>query len=199
MGQREGVDTRGMLLLVISFILCMLSNSPSLSAFHVHHRWGNCRESCTKLPFLSFLLKSHVTVGQKLFSLPEVRGRWNGWWIFKENYIYLFFRMQAACVWWCGQGSPSLGNLYRICSGESSVSSWVRIYPRCQKSLDASVSYEPLLTKGTDSAFPSPLAAAGGAGCSGNVGCILPLSLLLSLLLSFSPFSGTLGTEQRSF
>lgn len=70
-----GVYTCNISLLVILFVLCVLSNSPSPSVFHVHHRWGNCRESCTKLPFLSFLLKSHVTVGQKLFSLLEVRGR----------------------------------------------------------------------------------------------------------------------------
>lgn len=42
---------------------------------------GGMAGSCTKPPFLSYLLKSHVTVGQKQFSLLAVRERWNGWWI----------------------------------------------------------------------------------------------------------------------
>lgn len=73
MGQWWGCIVLSILLLGhFVFFLCILLSSPSL---HVHGRWENCRESCTKLSFLSFLLKSHVTVGQKLFSLLEVRGR----------------------------------------------------------------------------------------------------------------------------
>lgn len=147
------------------FFLCILLSSPSL---HVCRRWENCRESCTKLPFLSFLLKSHVTVGQKLFSLLEVRGRWNGWWISKEKlYILIFLHAGGLCLWWCGQGSTSLHNLYWVCSGESLISSWVQIYLPCQVSLDTPV-------EGIYSAFPSQPVTTGENVWNGNTGCTLP-------------------------
>lgn len=174
------------------FFLCILLNSPSP---HVHHRWENYRESCTKLPFLSFLLKSHVTVGQKLFSLLEVRGRWNGWWISKENDIYLLFCMQAACV--CG-GVGKEAPRYTICIGSVVERAWFP--PGYRFTSHVKWVWIPLWRGFILPFLPSWL-LLGELPAVGTQGALcLLISLFLFNLFLFSPaFSGTVGAGWRCF
>lgn len=174
------------------FFLCILLNSPSL---HVHRRWENCRESCTKLSFLSFLLKSHVTVGQKLFSLLEVRGRWNGWWISKENYIYLFFCMQAACV--CG-GVGKEAPHYTIYIGSVVERAW---FPPGYRFISHVKWVWIPLWRGFILPFLPNRWLLGEMLAVGTHGALcLFISLFLFYLFLFSlPFSGTVGAGWRCF